>query len=99
MILYQQLLDVSRSMLSMSQQEDWESFRKKEKEREHIIDQLKNEKAQSEVSVANLQELISIHQDLELITKKQRGVIKQSLIAIQKGKKANSVYQARGKTQ
>lgn len=89
---YEQLFTISWSMLRMCEQQDWETFYDAEEERQAIINHIQENEGDYTASDDLLKRLIDIHQRLEDKLKQHQQVAKQSLLNLQKGKKANQHY-------
>jgi len=93
--MLEQILETSREMLALAEQDEWEQAEMLQRQREELIKKtfpLDDEVAQSEQAAAILKQIISLDGQLRRLAESRRKEIGQALGKINQGRQATRAY-------
>ena len=93
--MLEQILETSREMLALAEQDEWEQAEALQRQRQDLIEKtfpLDDEMAQSEQAAALLKQIISLDGQLRRLAESRRKEIGQALGKINQGRQATRAY-------
>jgi hypothetical protein len=95
--IFLSMLEITKSMYNMAEDDQWDLLGEKERERQDLISQLRSAisedgKEDQTIIIEIIKEINTINQKINSLAEEKNKEHKTSLIQLQKSKKANTLY-------